>query len=131
MAKEIKKYLGIDWGLKRIGLSLGDSSSRLATPFKTVNSIDDIAQAVKEEKIDEIILGQPIKLNGVDDEMIPEYDLFLANIKEKLLIPIKFIDERLTSIAADKLSGSKKTKASRDELAAMIILQSYFDQGDE
>jgi RNase H-fold protein (predicted Holliday junction resolvase) len=42
-------------------------------------------------------------------------------------VPIKLYDERLTSKAADKLSGDKKTKAKRDEIAAMIILQNYLD----
>lgn len=64
MSDKIVKYLGIDWGEKRIGLSLGDSENKIAIPFKVVIEIDEILSAVKEEDIDEIIIGEPLAMNG-------------------------------------------------------------------
>ena len=49
-------------------------------------------------------------------------------MKNKIGVPIELVDERLSSKAADALVGSKKTKAPRDMLAAMLILQTYLDK---
>ncbi|MCK4540299.1 Holliday junction resolvase RuvX [Candidatus Parcubacteria bacterium] len=122
-----KKYLGVDWGEKRIGLALGDSETKLASPFCVVKRADEIINIIKNEKIDYLIIGQPIKMSGAKDNFTEGFKDFLRYIKNKINIPIKLVDERLTSKAADALSGTKKTKASRDSLAAMLILQSYFD----
>ena len=56
-----------------------------------------------------------------------KYNKFIEELKSKISLPIKTVDERLSSKAADALVGDKKTKASRDEIAAMLILQSYLD----
>jgi len=124
---QTKRYLGIDWGLSRIGLALGDDETKISTPFKVVSNIKDILKTIKEEEIDIIVLGSPLKMSGADD-LNNNFLKFKNNLEKKIDIPIEFIDERLTSKAADALSGDKKSKASRDALAAMIILQSYFDK---
>ena len=121
------KYLGIDWGESRIGLALGDSEAKIATPFKVVGSIDDIEQSIKEEDIDIVVVGLPLKMQNTKLKMQNEFLAFFNLIKERIDIPIKTVDERLSSKAADALSGNKKTKASRDAVAAMLILQSYLD----
>ncbi len=123
-----KKYLSIDWGKKRIGLALGDSETRLASPFCVVAQASEIIDIINKEKIDYLIIGQPIKMSGASDKFTEGFEEFLDFIKNNCDKPIELIDERLTSKAADALSGTKKTKASRDSLAAMLILQSYFDK---
>ena len=125
-----KKYLGIDWGKKRIGLALGDSETRLASPFCVVAQVSEVIDIINKEKIDYLIIGQPIKMSGASDEFTEGFEDFLDFIKNNCDIPVELIDERLTSKAADALSGTKKTKAARDSLAAMLILQSYFDKNN-
>lgn len=127
----MKKYLGIDWGEKRIGLALGDSELKLATPYKVVAHINEIKAVVKKEKIVRIILGKPVKMAGYTKELAPAFVEFVKALKAAVLIPIELIDERLSSKAADALFGDKKNKASRDAVAAMIILQSYLDMTHE
>ena len=127
--KQTKKYLGIDWGLSRIGLAIGDDETNMAVPLKVVSSIKDILQIIQEEEINIIVLGSPLKMSGADN-LNNNFLKFKNNLEKKIDIPIELIDERLTSKAADALSGDKKSKASRDALAAMIILQSYFDKKD-
>ena len=122
----VKKYLGIDYGEKRIGLALGDSEIKIATPFRVVNNISEIEQAIEEENIDIAILGKPVKMSG-DEKLSDEFNKFVDALKSKLRISIELVDERLSSKAADALAGGKKTKAPRDAVAAMLILQSYFD----
>jgi putative Holliday junction resolvase len=125
---EEKRYLGIDWGEKRIGLSLGDSLTKTATPFKVAGSISDIIKTIKEEEIDIIVLGQPLMMQGKKLKIQNNFLIFLDSLKKKLNIPVEMVDERLSSKAADALSGDKKTKAPRDAVAAMLILQSYLDR---
>ncbi|MBU4375800.1 Holliday junction resolvase RuvX [Patescibacteria group bacterium] len=131
-----KKYLGIDWGEKRIGLALGDSETKIATPFKVAGSIKEIVKIIKEEKINAIIIGKPVKMSG-RDELSDEFESFVKLLEKKAGIPIEMIDERLSSKAADALVGGKRAnppslkfrraRAPRDAIAAMLILQSYFD----
>ena len=124
---ETKFYLGIDWGGKRIGLALADSETRLATPFKTIASLEELLEVIVEERIDVVVLGEPIKMRGGED-LDPSFLDFFNKLKKELGEErIKTVDERLTSQQADKLLGSRKTKASRDEISAALILQTYLD----
>ena len=121
-----KKYIGIDWGEKRIGLALADEETCIALPFKTVGSLDELLMVIKEEEIDEIVLGSPKKMSG-EAANNPLWLNFVEQLKAKGGKPVNFLDERLSSLAADALSGEKKDKAERDEIAATIILQDYLD----
>ncbi len=123
------KYLGIDWGEVRIGLALADGETKIATPFKTVGSVDEVARVVESEGVDVVVVGKPIAIRnqelGIRNE---KYNKFITDLKNKIDVPVELVDERLSSKAADALPGDKKTKASRDEIAAMLILQSYLDK---
>lgn len=120
-------YLGIDWGEKRIGTATADNISRIATPGRVVGSLEEVLQLAREEEIDELVVGTPYKMSGPEKELQPEFQKFLQELKEKAGRPVHTVDERLTSKAADDLEGSKKMKAPRDALAAMLILQQYLD----
>lgn len=125
-------YLGIDWGEKRIGLSLADGETKIATPFKTVGNIAEIEKIAKSEEIDLIVVGAPYSISnppaGGQFPISKKFKKFISDLKSKTSAQVEFEDERLSSKAADALAGTKKTKAGRDEIAAMIILQSYLDK---
>jgi len=123
---ETKKYLGIDWGEKRIGLATADEETCIALPLKTVSNLAELLEVIKEEEIDEIIIGSPTKMSG-EAANNPLWLSFVEQLKVKGGKPVNFLDERLSSLAADALSGEKKEKAERDEIAATIILQDYLD----
>lgn len=128
--KSRKIYLGVDWGEKRIGLALADSETKLATPFKLVGAGDvaEVVRIVKNEEIDLVVVGRPVQITNYELPITNEkYNEFIDSLKKKIDVPVKLVDERLSSKAADALIGTKKTKASRDEIAAMIILQSWLD----
>lgn len=128
MSQGVKIYLGIDWGEARIGLAIGDSENKIATPYGVALTYEEALKVIKEERIDKIVIGKPIKMQGDHLALQKEYLVFLDTLKKQAGIPIISVDERLTSKAADALKGDKKTKASRDAIAAMLILQSYFDR---
>lgn len=125
--KKYKKYLGIDWGEKRIGLACADEEIKIATPWKVVGSLEELIETIKEEKIDEIIIGAPYKMHDIKASLHPKFNEFLSKFKEKTNIPIKEVDERLSSKTADSFIGSRKQKVSRDASSAMVILQQYLD----
>lgn len=129
MEVDNKIYLGVDWGDKRIGLALADGETKIATPFKTVFDTKELVAVVQEEMAEVLVLGQPVKMGGASAGLDPLFTGFYEDLKKELPnIKIELVDERLTSQAADKLPGDRKIKSSRDEMAAMIILQNYLDK---
>jgi putative holliday junction resolvase len=128
MSSELKIYLGVDWGAKRVGLALADSETKMALPFKTVAGAHEAAELAREEGVEVLVLGKPVKMRGEGDGLDQNFLDFLDELKNLLPeIKIELVDERLSSKAADALPGGD-LKASRDEVAAMIILQSYLDK---
>ncbi len=123
-----KRYIGVDWGEKRIGLALADDSTCVASPWKVVANITEVIELIKQEKVDGVVLGLPIKMSGQNENLTETFENFKKELKKEIDVPIICFDERLTSKAADALTGDKKTKAARDAVAAMLILQSYFDK---
>ena len=123
----MKEYLGIDWGEKRIGLAVGSDETKIATPFKTVANLEELLAVISSEAVDALVIGSPLKMSGAAANN-PLWLDFVSRLEKKSNCPLIFLDERLSSLAADALIGTKKTKASRDEIAATLILQSYFDK---
>lgn len=121
-----QKYLGVDWGEKRIGLALAEAGLSLALPFKTVDSLPDLLAVIDLEEITDIVIGSPRKMSG-EAANNPLWLDFIGKLKNSTKLNIHFIDERLTSLAADARGGRDKNKASRDEIAASIILQDFLD----
>lgn len=137
-SKNIKKYIGVDWGEKRIGLALADSETRIATPFKVAGNLQEVMAEIKKEEIDVIVVGKPLQISNLQFPISKQFGEFVKLLKKKINIPVKMADERLSSKAADALSGTKKTnppslklrraRAPRDAVAAMLILQGYLDK---
>jgi len=122
------KYLGIDWGQKRIGLSTGDSEAKIAIPFGVASNPSEILEIIKKEEISAVVLGDPREMCGGESRLAGEFNYFKKYLEEKSGLLVELVDERLTSKEADSLPGGKKLKASRDAVAAMLILQAYFDK---
>lgn len=122
------KYLGIDWGEKRIGLAVAEPETNLALPLVTVASLSEVLEIIRAEEITALVLGVPVKMSDPHYELNPAFLKFADSLTTQTQLPVHQIDERLTSLAADALGGSAKTKAGRDEVAATLILQTYLDK---
>lgn len=120
-----EQCLGIDWGEKRIGLAIGNSETKLASPLGVAKDIDELKKIIIKEKIDKLILGEPVN-NQMQKINKPFLD-FVKLLEKEINLPISLIDERFSSQAADSLDPDARRDGKRDEIAAMIILQSYFD----
>lgn len=125
---KVKKYLGLDWGSRRIGLAMADSETKMALPYGVAGSLEEIKEVAAKEEIDFLIVGQPLKMRGADLRLSREFLRFFEKLKKEIKLPIKAVDERLSSKAADALAGGEKNKAPRDAVAAMLILQTYLDR---
>ncbi len=121
-----QQYLGVDWGEKRIGLALADAETKLALPFKTVPDLRSLLSVIAAEEIGLVIIGSPRKMTGLEANN-PLFLSFLRDLRAQSPAAVVEIDERLSSKAADALSGAKRDKAGRDEIAAALFLQDYLD----
>lgn len=119
-------YLGIDWGEKRIGLAILDSHAKLALPLRTVTNISEVYPLIESEEISYIVLGSPRKMSG-EEASNQEWEKFYRLLEERAGVPVILQDERLSSKAVDAMEGQRKYQAPRDEMAAALILQAYFD----
>ena len=133
----MSKAIGIDFGLKRTGISVSDDLGIIATPLKTIASLN-LMQFLKEfvlsENIETMILGFPLGLNGADTDITPNVRLLkLALEKEFPQLKIALCDERMTSKIAQKtlIQGAPKKKRQQkgiiDQISATIILQDYLN----
>lgn len=119
--------LGIDYGTKRIGLAWMQTGIDVVLPFGVVESADrkknveDVANIIKEEKIDKVIIGLPFGEAGQETPNTKRIREFADMLKEKINVPMDFVGEEFTTREAQQMDGD----ASLDEKAAMLILQSY------
>ncbi len=141
-----RKALGIDYGSKRIGLSLSDDTQTIAFPFKYIpnGSLKEVIAVLEEiifnENIGLIIIGMPLGLKGKQTGLslkINEFVKELACVQnlDKTENPIQLViyDERFSTVQAQKsLIGQnvkrKKRKGIVDSVASAFILQSYLDK---
>ena len=134
----MKKILGIDYGERRIGISISDPLQIIATPLKVIDVkknnqfIDEIKTISIENNVETIVVGLPLTLKGTHSKQTEKTKLFIENIKKKINVSVKMIDERLTSLEAEKILIQKGIKTGHnkekiDLTAAVIILQEYLD----
>jgi putative Holliday junction resolvase len=125
------KYLGIDYGARRIGLALADSDTKLATPLKAV-ALDELAAVIdREGPFDAVVVGLPRNLDGNDTPQTLAVRRFTDDVlwRKHHIEPV-FQDEAATSAIAEerlKESGKKYERGDIDAEAAAIILQDYLD----
>ena len=123
------KALGIDYGEKKIGLSL--SAGNLDMPWKILKDftgeqavIDILKEIILTEDISVIVIGSPLSLSGEKGTQARLVDVFIDHLKVEISIPVVSIDERMTSGLSKKLGAG----ADDDALAAAQILQTYLDK---
>ncbi len=141
------KYLGIDYGQKRIGLSLSDELGSLAFPYKIIindrQAFDAIHNICGEENIIEIILGHSINSLGQDNQIMSEIEKIKKRIENELRLPVHLEKEFMTTVYArdylekNDIYGKGKNQARQnlkkkieraDAVAATLILQRYLDR---
>lgn len=134
----MSKYIGIDYGQKKIGLSVTDDDKVFAFPLETVKKIDFfdfIIDFTKKNNVEKFIVGKPIRMSGENSQIESEIIKFIKNLERKFPeIPIIRFDERFTSKIAAKYilsAGVKKkirlNKEIVDKISATIILRDFLE----
>jgi putative holliday junction resolvase len=131
-----RRVLGIDPGEKRIGVAITDPLGITAQALDVIcfTNIDEalsrIEEICRQYDVEKIVVGNPLNMNGSRGHAAIRASRFADKLQKKLGLPLVMVDERLTSVSADKalLEGDmsrKKRRNKRDKLAAAMILETY------
>ncbi len=137
----MSRILAVDYGTKRIGVALSDTSRTLASPLPTlVRRVGkrppwaELCRLVQENEVEEIVVGLPLGLDGDDSDWTAEVRQFADGLSQRTGRPIVLVDERLSSVRAERMvrgSGLRKReredKGRIDAAAAAILLQAHLD----
>jgi putative Holliday junction resolvase len=131
--------LAFDFGLRRIGVAVGDWETRLAHPLETISGESNevrfgrIADLIREWKPVQLVAGLPFFMDGTEHDLTRRARRFANQLNGRFGLPVDLVDERLTSFDADlrlREAGVKgrDRKGLDDAVAAQQILQDYFEQ---
>ena len=137
------KILGIDYGDIRIGLAISDDSHKIVLPLKTIvkkdkytikPAIAEIKEIIKNNNIEKIVLGNPLNMDGTKGERAIKTEEFKERLHRNFKrLEISLWDERLTSFEAESILkesmvNRKKISLAVDQVAAMLILQTFLEK---
>ena len=133
-------YLGFDFGAKKIGTAVGHAGTAIASPLQTIRSIGQtpdwviIAKLIAEWRPIGLVVGISRQSDGSDNVITPRMQKFCRQLHGRFNLPVHQIDETLTTFAAKQMLFDElnlragKLWAVQDQLAAQLILQTWFNQ---
>jgi len=134
------RYLGVDWGEKRIGLAAADEVG-VAVPLPAATGprkkqrLKRIADEIDARGIEAIVVGYPLNMDGSAGFQTRAVDGFIAELERRFGLPVHRADERLSSRAAESAmrGASRRQKPDRtsgalDSSAAALILQDFLEE---
>ncbi len=141
MESDIKKnerIAGVDFGSKRIGIAIADTSLGIASPHSTCHRKSDELDAkfftdlIASNGIERFVVGLPVHLDGQESQKSKEAREFGQWLNQLSSVPVDYFDERFTTVEADEMLAStnltkKKRGLRRDQLAAQIMLSAYLE----
>lgn len=126
------KIIGIDYGEKRVGVSISDDSGKLAFPLLVLenrgNFLEKIKDIIKEKGVTKIIVGESKNFSGEPNRIMRDIEAFVRDLEKEDGLEIILEPEFLSSHQAQSLQGKN---SMHDASAAAIILQSYLDRNLE
>ncbi|MCJ7543784.1 MAG: Holliday junction resolvase RuvX [Phycisphaerae bacterium] len=131
----MSSWLGIDHGAKRIGVAVGDTASKIATPLEVIpaapqeQALRRIGELARQYRGEGIVVGLPVNMDGSEGPQAAAARQMAEQVAAALHLPVRLFDERLSSFAADQaLAGHLtrgKKKARQDALAAATMLGDF------
>ena len=132
------RVLALDVGEKRIGVALSDPTGLIATPNTTIHrggeaaDIDAMLSLAAEHGVEEIVVGLPLTLAGRVGPQARRVTRFVDALADRASVPVKTVDERYSTVEAERMmreAGARpsRDKAAVDAAAAAVILQGYLD----
>jgi len=132
------RVLALDYGTRRIGLAISDELGLTAQGLETLertNIREDVARLaaiVQQKSVGLILMGDPMRLSGQAGSQAEEVRRFARRLEQRTGLPVRFWDERLTTVEANRLlreagAGWRRRRQAVDRLSAVILLASYLD----
>jgi putative Holliday junction resolvase len=132
------RVMGLDVGDKTIGVAISDALLLTAQARPTIRrrnlqtDLEALQSLADENEVHEIVIGQPLHMDGSESRQSLKTARFAEQLKQKLDLPVTFWDERLTSVEAEEHLERlglnwRRRREQVDKIAAMIILQNYLD----
>jgi putative Holliday junction resolvase len=135
------KYLGIDYGTKKIGIATSDDGGSIAFPYQVIPNdhkfFDTLVQIITDTGVGEIVIGHSLMGNNVRNGISDDIDVFAETIERLTGLPVHMQDERFSSSAVSAFNWSKPVATPRrtqkdispqDDRAAAIMLQRFLDK---
>lgn len=136
------RVLAVDFGERRIGLAMSDPSATIAQPLPTMirragkrPPVAKILDIITTNEIDAVVVGLPLALSGEDTDWTREVRAFAQTLQTRSGVTVAMLDERMTSVQAERsvrelgLKKSQREQKDRiDSAAAIILLQLYLNQ---
>jgi putative holliday junction resolvase len=130
--------LGLDVGGKRIGVAGCDGLGMMATGITTIwrtsfpEDLAQLSEIIRDRSVEILVIGLPYTMDGKIGSQAKQVQKFGRRVSAALEIPIEYIDERLTSYAAEEMMKTanisvSQNKATIDRIAAAVILQQWLD----
>jgi putative Holliday junction resolvase len=122
------RYIGIDYGTKKIGLALSDEGGSFAFPHSIVKNDREVFEAIQkvceEEKVEALVVGYSLTQQGEENDVVEATNTFTEKLGRLLSLPIHKQNELFSSVEAHRYQIKK---GDRDDSAAAIILQRFLD----
>lgn len=133
------RILGLDYGSKTVGVAMTDALGMTVQPYKTIQrdresklrqTLSEIAEIVEQYQIEKIVMGLPLNMDDTEGDRAAKTRDFAEKLKLRVAVPIKFTDERLTTMEAEEIldqSGIPRSEQKKviDQVAAQLILEQY------
>jgi putative Holliday junction resolvase len=132
------RILALDHGTKRVGVAVSDETKTIAQPLEYIliepfaPFLERLKKLIVEKEVEIILVGMPRNMDGSYGPAAQKVETFVAVLRGAITVPVKTLDERLTSAQANRvlIQGNvrrDKRKENVDKMAAAILLQSYLD----
>jgi putative holliday junction resolvase len=122
-----RTVLAFDFGLKRIGVAVGEPELRTAHPLGVVTRFTQVESLVSQWKPARLVVGRPLSAEGEAHSMTRQAEDFARRLERRFKLPVSRVDERFSSLEAEsRLRGLKRKQI--DSVAAQLLLEQYFDE---
>jgi putative Holliday junction resolvase len=122
-----KTVLAFDFGLKRIGVAVGEPELGTAHPLPAIDAFSRIEDLVNEWKPAALVVGRPTRVDGSAHDMTRRAEDFARRLERQFKLPVARVDERYSSVEAEsRLRGAKRKPV--DSVAAQLLLEQYFHE---
>lgn len=143
MNKPYRTALGFDYGKTKLGIAAGNDLINSTTPLTTLRLVgstpdwEAISQLVQQWSPTDLVVGLPVNMDGSEHPLSVPVRRFYEQLQKRYNLPVHLVDERLTSVEAERIlakrSGKKRidfasrsAKETIDQIAAELILQTWF-----